>query len=311
MCEIYQIQINATTNQYDPTRTTVLRNVFAADTNRRFEELIRVIVKSIVDLEVLGEEIKTQQMKPPLPRAFDFPLDSDKVEAFMRWVQDQIDAGILEVGEIPGTINISKYAWTNKYILDSYKRGLIRARIEMKKAGYDVPNINDSGGVNALLNTPFHIERVGLLYIRAYNQLQSITEAMAKQITEVLTQGMIDGDGMRVIARKLKATINGTNMGDLGITDTLGRYIPAKRRAEMMARTEVIRAHHQATINEYMSWGVHGVNVKAEFRTAGDNRVCSECSALEGSVWTLEEAFSLIPVHPMCRCICLPYKQLQ
>ena len=98
-------------------------------------------------------------------------------------------------------------------------------------------------------------------------------------------------------------------MGELGITDTLGRFIPAQRRAEMMARTEIIRAHHQATIQEYQNWAVEGVVIKAEVSTAGDNRVCDQCDAVAaGGPYTLDVAMNIIPVHVSCRCIALPYK---
>jgi len=128
---------------------------------------------------------------------------------------------------------------------------------------------------------------------------------MDQQISRVLTQGMGDGDGPRLLARKLNAVIRGGG-ADLGITDALGRFIPAERRAEVLARTEVIRAHHQAMIQEFKNWKVQGITVMAEFRTAGDNRVCYECSLNEGKFYTLQQAENLIPVHPQCRCMALP-----
>jgi very-short-patch-repair endonuclease len=96
------------------------------------------------------------------------------------------------------------------------------------------------------------------------------------------------------------AAINGKGMGDLGLVDSLGRFIPARRRAEILARTEIIRAHHYANVNEYKTWGAFGVSVVAEFRTAGDDRVCEECAALEGKIFTLDEILPMIPIHPQC-----------
>jgi len=110
-----------------------------------------------------------------------------------------------------------------------------------------------------------------------------------------------------LLARKLVSTINGTGMGELGITDTLGRFIPAARRAEILARTEIIRAHHLGTIQEYRNQGLFNIVVKAEWKTAGDNRVCTRCASLEGQVFTLDEIEPMIPLHPQCRCIALPY----
>jgi SPP1 gp7 family putative phage head morphogenesis protein len=130
---------------------------------------------------------------------------------------------------------------------------------------------------------------------------------MDSQISRILAQGLIDGDGPRLLARKLVAAIDGTNAGTLGITDTLGRFIPAQRRAEILARTEIIRAHHLATIQEYRNWGVLNIKVLAEWKTAGDDRVCDKCNSLEGKIYTLDEIEPMLPRHPQCRCIVLPW----
>jgi SPP1 gp7 family putative phage head morphogenesis protein len=131
---------------------------------------------------------------------------------------------------------------------------------------------------------------------------------MDSQISRVLAQGIADGDNPRLLGQKLVSVINGSGADKLGIKDTLGRFIPAERRAEMIARTEIIRAHHLATIQEYRNWGVAGVAVEAEWHTAGDSRVCAECAEMEGHVFTLDEIEPMIPLHPQCRCNTLPVK---
>jgi len=298
------IQINA----YDPTRTTVLRNAFAREMRRRFRQLSAVIRKAIVEDDCFGLTAGFYQLTSPGRQAFVFPRSADKVSAFMEWLQHQIDIGILEVRELAQVGIGVEGAWTNKYIFDSYKRGVIRARYELQKAGFDVPSIAQTGGIEISLSTPFHIDRLGLLYTRTFSGLKGITASMDTQISRVLAQGIADGDNPRLLARKLISVINGTGMGELEITDTLGRFIPAQRRAEMLARTEIIRAHHQATIQEYRNWAVKGVIVKAEWMSAGDDRACNRCLDLTGSVFRLDVIEKMIPLHPNCRCIALPYK---
>jgi len=298
------------TSQIDPTHTTALRNAFARAMKRRFVELSKVIITSVNTNDCFGlrrEGIHSLQMSPATPEAFAFARSQQKVDAFMKWVQEQVDKGILSVGEFRQIGDAVEKAWTDLYVFDSYKRGVIRARYELKKAGIDVPSIDDTGGIVMSMSTPFHMDRVGLLFTRVYNDLKGITAAMDMQISRVLAQGMADGDGPALLARKLVSTINGTKMGDLGITDTLGRFIPAQRRAEILARTEVIRAHHMAMIQEYRNWGLEGVFVKGEWRTAGDDRVCDKCAPMEGKLFTLDEIEGLIPYHPQCRCIALPW----
>lgn len=295
-------------NQYDPTRTTSLRNAFSRQMDRRFNELIKVIRVAVIDQDCFGAQKRmvTQQMYPPGYHAFDYPRSAERVEAFMRWVRLQVDRGILTVQQFQQIGEAVEGAWTNMYVADSYKRGIMRARYEMGKAGMNVPSIEDSGGIDTVFGLPFHMDRVGLLFTRVYNELTGVTEAMANNIAQILSQGMIDGDGPRLLARKMIAAIDGTGAGTLGITDKLGRFISAKRRAEMIARTEMIRSFHLAAIQEYRNWGVLGIQVRAEWITAEDNRVCEKCASMEGRTFTLDEIEPMIPAHPLCRCLALP-----
>lgn len=296
-------------SQYDPTRTTALRNAFAKEMKRRFAELTIAIRKAIVEEDCFGlsPKIHSLQMSTPGKEAFAFSRSADKVEAFMVWLRKQIDKGIIEVRSFQQVGSSIEAAWTNMYIADSYKRGVIRARYELKKAGYNVPSIDETGGIGVSMMTPFHMDRVGLLFSRVYTDLKGITAAMDLQISRILAQGIIDGDGMMLLARKLVATINGTGMGDLGITDSLGRFIPAARRAKMLARTEIIRAYHLASIQEYRNWGVLGIKVLAEWMSAKDDRVCDRCASMDGKIFTLDEIEPMIPAHPLCRCFTVPW----
>jgi SPP1 gp7 family putative phage head morphogenesis protein len=310
ICCHNEITVNAV-HAVDPTHTTALRNAFARDMKKHFSELIVVIKKAVVDQDVFGlnrNTLQHLQMTVPTQQAFAFPRSQDKVRAFMAWLKKQEDAGILMLKEFEQVGDAINDAWTNKYIVDSYKRGVIRARYELNKAGFEVPSMEQTGGISMSMQVPFHIDRVGLLYTRVFNELKGITDQMDSLISRVLAQGMADGDNPRVIARKLVAVINGEGVGDLGITTTTGRFIPAMQRAEMLARTEIIRAHHQATIQEYRNWAVYGVVVKGEWMTAGDGRVCDQCASLQGNIYTLDEINNMIPLHPRCRCIALPFK---
>jgi len=294
-------------NAYDPTRTTTLRNEFVKKMDNRFTKLCNAIITKVIDEDCFG--LNAIQVND-LPNAFAFPRSADKVKAFMQWLDQQVKEGILSVKEYEQLGTAIDTAWTNLYITDSYKRGIIRARYELQKAGYkNVPSIESTGGVDMSMMIPLHVDTLGLLYTRVFSDLKGITDAMDSAISRILAQGMADGDNPILLARKMIAAINGTGMGDLGITDTLGRFIPAQVRAQMLARTEIVRAHHQAMIQEYRNWAVIDLKVIAEVVTAGDDRVCSLCEALAaGSPYTLDQAQNMIPAHPNCRCIALPFE---
>jgi SPP1 gp7 family putative phage head morphogenesis protein len=300
-------------NAYDPTRTLSLRNQFVREMIKRFAELRGVIRQAIIEDDAFGlmpgaRQINTMRrnnkMFSPGRNAFAYSRNVDKVKSFVEWLEDQEKRGILENVQSQ-LLRGLEGAWTDRYIFEGYKRGVIRARQELKRAGYKVPSLAETGGIGVAMQQPFHAERVSLLSNRAFSDLKGVTDAMSGQISRVLSQGMAEGKNPREIARLLARTITGPS-GDLALTDTLGRFIPAQRRVSMIARTEIIRAHTDATLQEFKSWRVEEVLVKAEFTTAGDDRVCPECEALEGKEYTLEEAEGIIPVHPSCRCVFLP-----
>lgn len=306
-CTTIQSYTSTQKEGYDPTRTLTLRSAFVLDFKRRFAKLIRLVQESIVVNDCFGltSNLSTNATYPAGRNQFLFPTSVQKSKQFMIWFNSQVNALLFEVGYLQQVGESLDSMWYNKYLMDSYKRGLLRAKAEMRKIGVSIPN----EPISISLNVPLHIETLGVLYSRVFSELKGITAAMDTQISIVLTQGLADGESSSAIARKLINVINGAGATDkLGITDTLGRFIPGQRRAETLARTEIIRAHHRATINEYKNWGIFDVYVRAEVLTAGDNKVCPACDALQRNTYSLEAATVLIPVHPNCRCMCLPYQ---
>jgi len=307
--ETVKISTYQSVSRYDPTHTTRLRNAFAREVKRRFAVLKNVIVRSIVDNDCFGlskEQIQLHAQMPAGWRAFAFTRDEQKINEFIKWLEKQIQDGILTVRDLEEAVRMGNTIWFNKFVVDTYKRGLLRAKLELRRAGYKIPEEEWRTIEATLMNAPIHVGTLAFIYTRVYSELKGITSQMSTQISQVLAQGLADGDGPRLLARKLVAAIDGTGMGTLGITDTLGRFIPAERRALMLARTELIRAHHLAMVNTYRAWGIEGVKIMAEWLTAGDDRVCDRCGKLEGKTFTLDEAESMIPLHPNCRCIILP-----
>lgn len=293
----------------DPSRTTALRATFIRAMNRRFLKVRAMIRKAVFFEDVFGMiDNPFTVNQTPGRRAYQFMTSAEKVDAFMVWLRREAMVEILEMNTIVQFGRASNQAWTNVYIQNAYERGVARARTQLQQAGFDVPPLSETGGITASMAGPFHADRVGLLYSRTFNDLKGITDAMDGHISRVLSQGIADGLNPRELGKILNDTIR-KGGGELGITDTLGRYIPAERRAQMLARTEIIRAHAEAQLQEYKNWGVEGVSVQAEWITAGDNRVCSECAGKEGGIYTIEQAQGMIPLHPSCRCAWLPYNK--
>lgn len=280
----------------DPTGTTGIRNEFEKQLVRRFKKISKLINQAIVQNDVFGlkKRIIGDSAKPmivmddaiPPPRAFEFVRSNEKVDQFMQWLRTQEDETILEI--IPGArISTSaNTAWSNTYIQTAYQKGINDAGAKLRKGGANVAE----SWTRSAFNRPIHTDRLELIYTRSFNQLNGITQAMDTQISRILAQGIAEGRGPMDIARDMANRVQ-----KIGIT-----------RARVLARTEVISAHAEATLNSYREAGIEGVQVEAEFTTAGDDSVCEECEDLEGRTFSMDEAGGIIPVHPNCRCSWTP-----
>ena len=266
------------TNRIDPTRTLTIQHRFYADLKSRMKKLKKNISEAVVDFDVLGlSKYKKNQ--------YTFKRSDEKHAEFMQWINEQISEGLLEVTVARPTF--SRRPWTDVYIYSAYRRGVDRARAELIKAGHEVPPYT----IGAAFDRPIHAERANLLFTRVFSDLEGITDAMSSQISRVLADGMVRGIGPREMASELKKEIEKMT----------------RTRAEMLARTEVVRAHHLANIAEYREAGLDDLVVIAEFVATPDSRVCSICASLAGKRYTLDEAEGVIPVHPRCRCAMVPY----
>lgn len=291
-------------SKVDPTETLTLRKSFQADVTRRMSRLIEAINETLIEKDMpFGVDGLTTQatartdwsessIQPPGPeRPFDFPTSQQKIDGFMQWLNNQIRAGVLEGEIIEGDLApIGNEPWTNVYIRSAYQKGIERSRRELNKRIEGVDFRTSEPAISGAFNQPFHAERVGVLYSRTFTELQNVTGNMAQNIRRTLAQGMAEGRNPRDVARDMNRAVR-----------ALG-----KSRAETIARTEIVRAHHQANIREMRQAGIEQVQVKAEWQTAEDARVCPQCQRLNGDVLSIDQIDRMIPLHPNCRCVALP-----
>ena len=78
-----------------------------------------------------------------------------------------------------------------------------------------------------------------------------------------------------------------------------------KTRSEMIVRTEIIRAHSEASLNSMEERHIGRAVARVEYSPAPD--VCPICiGQLQGQIFTVPEARGLIPVHVNCKCAWVP-----
>jgi SPP1 gp7 family putative phage head morphogenesis protein len=284
MIELNVIQANQVKN-YDPTKTTTLRKTFASEFTKRYRVIKADIKRYIVDEDIFGLGAYVSIFDNINPDSFRFKTDSEKVALFMRWLELKIQEEIFELVRLDPQSVVGGGWWPDAYIRKAYEKGLQHSNgaLAASLSGVEIPI------AASLINLPIHIDRLGLLYIRQYELLRGINAEMSKQISEVLAEGLGKGWSMEKIASSLNSRI-----------DKIGIH-----RSRLLARTEIIRAHAEATLNNFESFGIYDVEVIAEFTTASHG-VCELCKPLEGQRFTIENARGVIPVHPNCRCAWLP-----
>jgi SPP1 gp7 family putative phage head morphogenesis protein len=218
------------------------------------------------------------------PREYEFRTDPQKVEAFNEWFRQMVDAGILS----PDPDTPPGQPWTTQYVESAYRRGLLNAYY----SGRGIVGTDQTAAsfLSSSFMQPVTMSTIQLLGTRAFEELRGFSSTMATEMNRILAQGLADGRGAEDIAREMLARIG-------SLTES---------RAMTIARTEIINAHATGQLDAFERLGVSELGIKAEWSTAGDARVCSQCSPLEGQVFTVAEARGLIPQHPNCRCSWIP-----
>lgn len=271
-----------------------MRQQFIADLRRRFKALERELHHLIVVEDAFGlretSSPTIRRLGTTINQRWKFQSNQQQTAGFLQWVKSQTDQKLKD--QYKG--DNDKY-W-NKYIQEGYRKGAGRAFDDTRKKGLvgsraqlDFYNGTKQEFMRSAFGQPETIEKLNLLTSRTFTELENVTSSMAATMSRDLADGLVRGENPLTIARTLRK--------DLSLS---------AKRAETIARTEIIRAHSEGQLDALDKLGVQQVGVQVEWSTAGDDRVCPRCQPLEGAVFTIKEAHGLIPRHPNCRCAFLP-----
>ena len=266
----------------DPTRTTLLRKQLARTMTARIRSLKSDIIALLTEEDAFGLKIK---LGVTANNRWRFETSAEKVAKFNEWLQEKINEKVIG----PSRDNI------DRFIRDGYVKGARRAYRGVRAKS----NLFTSGEQQIGSEQEFFrlnrgdTERLKHIQGRTFRDLQGVTDAMAKQMTDVLSDGLLRGLPPEEIARNLNQRID-----KIGIN-----------RATMIANDEVIRAHAEGALDVMEAMGEENITVSAEWRTAGDARVCPLCAPLEGQIIPIKKARGMFPRHPRCRCSPVPINE--
>lgn len=283
---------DADIQKLDPTRTMFIRKRFETQLRKGFLKLKGEIRKLIVDEDAFG--LKKVNRTPFTTNVrWQFETDARKIQEFIEWIKSRSDLNIL-----PTDFNNPESAYWEAFIREGYRKGAGSAFENVNKPFL---NTDADGNISEFYNgtkeeflrssfaSPASQDKLEQLVARTFTDLKNTTDAMAVTTSRALADGLSRGDNPWKIARELN------NLVDKGFNASL-----------RIARTEIVRAHAEGTLDSLENLGIEEVGVAVEWSTAGDTRVCPRCSAVEGVVLKIKEARGLIPMHPNCRCAFLP-----
>jgi SPP1 gp7 family putative phage head morphogenesis protein len=277
----------------DPTRTGQLRQAFARELRKRFRKIKGDVYQFVVTDDHLGLAANVTTNAPTVgagvPGRFSFTTDPEKLAAFRDWLRQRFQSELLGRSD--------RELW-QRYVAEGFRRGAGRAFDDAKRAdvvattavrGEDYAAGGRDEFLRSAFGRPETAEKAKLLAARSFDDLKNVTEDVATKMGRVLTDGLVAGENPRQIAADLDDVL------DIGAA-----------RAELIARTEIIRAHAEGQLDAFDRLGVTELGVEVEWSTAGDDRVCPECEDMDGKTFSVAEAHGMIPLHPNCRCAFIP-----
>lgn len=116
-------------------------------------------------------------------------------------------------------------------------------------------------------------------------RLQANREKLAGYLNNDIAKGIARGDSYDKLSKQICDRFDGVS----------------RRSAYRLLYTEGTRMFNRANSEAFAEAGIN----QYRYCTAGDNRVCEDCDALEGNVYDLSEASdgtNYPPMHPWCRC---------
>lgn len=110
-------------------------------------------------------------------------------------------------------------------------------------------------------------------------------EKLADYLNNDIAKGIARGDSYDKLSKQIRDRFDGVS----------------RRSAYRLLYTEGTRMFNRANSEAFAEVGIN----QYRYCTAGDNRVCSDCKALDGNVYDISEASdgtNYPPMHPWCRC---------
>ena len=205
-----------------------------------------------------------------------------------------------ELGDITGKLKKEQTLRTKKATRAAFRMGLYDGIDDF--VGAQLPFYQDLApeGIDKLSTKMFTlVDTDALDFMANYNVVLAgdVSRELADGIKRTVLSGIATGKSTEDIARDLGSVVKDPESFRHAGSRVFSK---AQYRMELIARTEVMRAHNQGRIKFHEEVGVS----KLEWMTMDDERTCPVCGPLDGKAFPTKQ-FPPLPGHPNCRCSCL------
>lgn len=157
-------------------------------------------------------------------RTYEFRTLPGVLAAWLQAAEQQVDAIMLEGG-------VTNIWFAAQFVEQAYQTGAARNRANL--AAQSVVYKAARPDLRSLLLSEPYQRRLALLYAREFEEMKGLGATIKKDMAQILTAGMANGQGPKEISRQM--------------TEQLGIE---KRRADRIARTEINNAHTNARMDQ-------------------------------------------------------------
>ena len=202
-----------------------------------------------------------------------------------------------ELREIMRTLRREQTLTFRRTAREAFRLGIRRGINELALARMPFYRDLTPEGIDKLATRVFTlVDTDALDFMANYNLVLAgdVHRELADGIKRAVFSGIATGKGVEDIVRDLGRVVKDPESFRHAGSRVFSK---AQYRMEVIARTEVLRAHNQGRIKFHRRVGVR----KLEWMTMEDERVCPVCGPLDGKVFDTDR-FPPQPAHPNCRC---------
>jgi SPP1 gp7 family putative phage head morphogenesis protein len=169
-------------------------------------------------------------------------------------------------------------------VVAAYQDGVRTARAASLERGFVTNRLLDSA---TTFGPRSDLDFIAAVTDSTLTTLKKVADDALPGLEDAIVRGAVRGLGPRAAGGLVRESLD------------LTRY-----EAERITRTVFMRANAEARNETYRELGVEHV----QYDATNDDRTCDYCGSRHGLVYKFGEAPE-VPLHPMCRCVLLPWRE--